>query len=115
MARTAARFARGWPRIARTASLLKLSQVRHRFKRELSRGPSGIQLSRTLESEPSYSVPIVTVEHATAAPPVAAPSSRYDRSIVSGPLSRAVWKIAWPTMLTNIIGGAQGIIDHVMV
>ena len=26
-----------------------------------------------------------------------------------------MWKIAWPTMLTNIIGGVQGIIDHVMV
>ena len=27
----------------------------------------------------------------------------------------AVWKIAWPTMLTNIIGGIQGIIDHALV
>lgn len=42
-------------------------------------------------------------------------SSRYDRSIVEGPLRSAVWKIAWPTMLTNIIGGLQGIVDHVMV
>lgn len=41
--------------------------------------------------------------------------SRYDRSIVEGPLSRAVWKIAWPTMLTNVIAGMQGIIDHVLV
>lgn len=40
---------------------------------------------------------------------------RYDRSIVEGPLRLAVWKIAWPTMLTNIIGGLQGIVDHVMV
>ena len=40
---------------------------------------------------------------------------RYDRSIVDGPLSRAVWNIAWPTMLTNLIGGLQGIVDHVMV
>src|SRR6476620_10695366 len=40
---------------------------------------------------------------------------KYDRSIVDGPLAPAVWKIAWPTMLTNIIGGLQGIIDHVMV
>jgi putative MATE family efflux protein len=56
----------------------------------------------------------------TAAPPnVASPASRdarrYDRSIVDGPLAPAVWKIAWPTMLTNIIGGLQGIIDHAMV
>lgn len=41
--------------------------------------------------------------------------SRYDRSIVEGPLSRAVWKLAWPAMLTNVIGGFQGIVDHVMV
>lgn len=48
----------------------------------------------------------------TQRPPLAA---RYDRSIVEGPLTSAVWKIAWPTMLTNIIGGLQGIIDHVLV
>jgi len=41
--------------------------------------------------------------------------SRYDRSIVAGPLRAAVWKIAWPTMLTNAIGGLQGIVDHVLV
>ena len=40
---------------------------------------------------------------------------RYDRSIVEGPLPKAVWKIAWPTMLTNIIGGLQGIVDNVLV
>ena len=40
---------------------------------------------------------------------------RYDRSIVEGPLRSAVWKIAWPTMLTNIIGGLQGMIDHILV
>src|SRR5689334_24656233 len=32
-----------------------------------------------------------------------------------GPLGRAVWRIAWPTMLQNAIAGLQGIIDHVMV
>lgn len=40
---------------------------------------------------------------------------RLDRSIVEGPLRSAVWKMAWPTMLTNIIGGLQGIIDHALV
>jgi putative MATE family efflux protein len=39
----------------------------------------------------------------------------YDRFLVEGPLRAAVWKIAWPTMLTNIIGGLQGIVDHVLV
>ena len=43
------------------------------------------------------------------------PPKKFDRSIVEGPLSRAVWKIAWPSMLTNIIGGLQGIVDHALV
>src|SRR5256714_4089464 len=41
--------------------------------------------------------------------------SRYDRSIIEGPLRAAVWNIAWPTMLTNAIGGLQGMVDHVLV
>jgi putative MATE family efflux protein len=40
---------------------------------------------------------------------------RFDRSIVEGPIAGAVWKIAWPTVLQNAIGGLQGIIDHAMV
>ncbi|MGZ7040774.1 MAG: MATE family efflux transporter, partial [Thermoanaerobaculia bacterium] len=40
---------------------------------------------------------------------------RFDRSIVEGPIGRAVWRLAWPTMLQNVIAGVQGIIDHVMV
>ncbi|HEY3383457.1 MAG TPA: MATE family efflux transporter [Vicinamibacterales bacterium] len=44
------------------------------------------------------------------------PSVRtFDRSIVEGPLSRAVWKLAWPTMLQNAIAGLQGIVDHTLV
>src|SRR5215204_4591726 len=50
----------------------------------------------------------------TVETPVVA-KSRYDRSIVEGPLRPAVWKIAWPTMLTNVIGGLQGVIDHALV
>jgi putative MATE family efflux protein len=55
-----------------------------------------------------------------ATPDLAAPAdepktSRFDRSIDEGPLSRAVWKIAWPTMLTNMIAGLQGMVDHVLV
>ena len=42
-------------------------------------------------------------------------TSKYDRSIIEGPLGRAVWKIAWPTMLTNAFGGLQGMVDHVLV
>jgi MATE family, multidrug efflux pump len=40
---------------------------------------------------------------------------KFDRSIVEGPIGPAVWRLAWPTMLQNIIAGLQGIIDHAMV
>lgn len=56
------------------------------------------------------------------APAAAAPARtradappRYDRSIVEGPLGAAVWKVAWPTVLTNAIGGLQGLVDHMLV
>jgi putative MATE family efflux protein len=39
----------------------------------------------------------------------------FDRSIVEGPIRGAVWKLAWPTMLQNVIGGLQGLVDHAMV
>jgi putative MATE family efflux protein len=63
--------------------------------------------STTLETvgdvEPNISEPLEPVK------------PRFDRSIVEGPLGRAVWKIAWPTILTNIIAGMQGMVDHVLV
>src|SRR5688572_19023173 len=40
---------------------------------------------------------------------------KLDRSIVEGPIPRAVWMLAWPTMLQNVIGGVQGVIDHALV
>src|ERR1043166_8848744 len=42
-------------------------------------------------------------------------AQRFDRSIVEGPIGPAVWQLAWPTMLQNVIAGLQGIIDHAMV
>jgi putative MATE family efflux protein len=57
--------------------------------------------------------PAADLPAAATIPP--APARRYDRSIIEGPLTRAVWKIAWPTMLANVIGGLQGIVDHIMV
>ena len=56
----------------------------------------------------------LAAQPAPASPPAAA-TRRYDRSIIEGPLQSAVWKLAWPTMLVNIIGGLQGIIDHILV
>src|SRR2546423_12549461 len=46
--------------------------------------------------------------------PSAAPRP-LDRSIVEGPLAHAVWMLAWPTMLQNLIGGLQGMVDHALV
>ncbi|MDH3498278.1 MAG: MATE family efflux transporter [Gemmatimonadota bacterium] len=43
------------------------------------------------------------------------PAKAFDRSIVEGPIARAVWHLAWPTMLQNVIGGLQGVVDHAMV
>src|SRR5258706_170817 len=35
--------------------------------------------------------------------------------MVEGPLRAAVWKIAWPTMVTNAFSGLVGMVDHVLV
>ncbi len=59
--------------------------------------------------------PVIPETPAPAVPAGPAVSRRYDRSIVEGPLLPAVWRIAWPTMLQNAIGGLQGIVDHIMV
>lgn len=47
--------------------------------------------------------------------PLQKPAQQFDRSLVEGPIVPAVWRLAWPTMLQNIIAGVQGIIDHIMV
>ena len=71
-------------------------------------------------SVPASAKPAPTAIATPVAPSPAAHTTtaerrRYDRSIIEGPLRSAVWKIAWPTMLTNIIGGMQGIVDHILV
>jgi putative MATE family efflux protein len=71
-------------------------------------------LTEATRPAPPGAVPLAPA--ASAAPPAAAPAARrYDRSIIEGPLRAAVWKIAWPTMLTNVIGGLQGMVDHALV
>lgn len=62
------------------------------------------------EASEQHSMP--EAENSKTSEPSAA---KYDRSIIEGSLARAVWKIAWPTMLTNAFSGLQGIIDHVLV
>ena len=61
------------------------------------------------------SSPAAPSSEATGDPTGASGATQYDRSIVEGPLQAAVWKIAWPTMITNVIGGLQGIVDHALV
>ncbi|HEV7706394.1 MAG TPA: MATE family efflux transporter, partial [Gemmatimonadaceae bacterium] len=56
-----------------------------------------------------------TSEHQSPDAPPPPPPRKYDRSLIEGPIGSAVWKLAWPTMLANIIGGLQGIVDHIMV
>lgn len=48
---------------------------------------------------------------------MAGPASpkKFDRSLIEGPLAPAVWKLAWPTMLQNLVAGLQGVVDHALV
>jgi putative MATE family efflux protein len=43
------------------------------------------------------------------------PRRPFDRAIVDGPIVAAVWMLAWPTVLQNVFGGLQGIVDHALV
>jgi len=47
--------------------------------------------------------------------PDSKPKMKYDRSIVEGSLPKAVWKLAAPTVVANIFGGLQGLVDHIVV
>jgi putative MATE family efflux protein len=51
----------------------------------------------------------------SSSPAAPASQQRFDRRIIDGPLAAAVWHLAWPAMLQNAIGGAQGMVDHAMV
>src|SRR5712671_2336996 len=66
---------------------------------------------------PELTDAIAPAESIESAPVAGARPQRrpYDRSIVEGPLLPAVWKLAWPTMLTNIVGGLQGMVDQALV
>src|SRR5881392_2770431 len=71
--------------------------------------------ARGLTAPTEASAAAAAAAPAVPPPPAAAERRRYDRSIIEGPLAPAVWKLAWPTMLTNVIGGLQGMIDHALV
>jgi putative MATE family efflux protein len=48
-------------------------------------------------------------------PVATAKKNPFDRSLIEGPIGPAVWKLAWPTMLQNVIAGLQGVVDHILV
>ena len=73
--------------------------------------PSAAEAARGSPTELTPGAPAAS----SAAPPGSAAARSFDRSIVEGPIARAVWKLAWPTVLQNAIGGLQGIIDHALV
>jgi putative MATE family efflux protein len=89
-----------------------LSRTRRTNARGEAQAPAGDGGSAQTPTEPAGDASAAAVP-----PPGAKPgrAHRFDRSIVEGPVLPAVWKIAWPTMLQNVIGGLQGIIDHAMV
>ncbi|MDQ3214133.1 MAG: MATE family efflux transporter [Acidobacteriota bacterium] len=79
-------------------------------------------MSPDLQPEPAAAAVVSDAGTVTSPDPVAphAPTRpggprSFDRSIVDGPILPAVWKIAWPTVLQNAIGGLQGIVDHALV
>jgi putative MATE family efflux protein len=67
-----------------------------------------------MSSAPPTSPPPALGDDSEIPPPRATPR-KLDRSLVEGPLAPAVWKMAWPTVVQNALGGLQGIIDHAMV
>lgn len=42
-------------------------------------------------------------------------ASTFDRRIIEGPIHSAVWRIAWPTLFTNLVAGLQAMVDHAVV
>jgi len=69
---------------------------------------TGVRFRALVYCDPTYQ----TQHHMS---PGRKPQKSFDRNIVEGALPSAVWKIAWPTMLQNIVGGIQGIVDQAMV
>lgn len=39
----------------------------------------------------------------------------FDRDLVSGSITRSVWKLAWPLVMLNLVNGLHGFIDHILV
>jgi putative MATE family efflux protein len=66
-------------------------------------------------AEPFPDVVSLADEPAIDTKPQPKPKKKFDRAIVEGPLTNAVWKLAWPAVLTNLVSGLQGWVDQIMV
>jgi hypothetical protein len=75
---------------------------------------SSVSAQIAVVTQPVAEIDVASIDDQAIPPPPPA-KSRYDRSIVEGPLLPAIWKLAWPTMLTNIFGGLQGMVDNILV
>ncbi|MCP4643999.1 MAG: MATE family efflux transporter [bacterium] len=40
---------------------------------------------------------------------------KFDKELVSGSITRSVWKLAWPVVLLNLVNGLHGFVDHALV
>jgi len=61
-------------------------------------------------------VPVESIDQDPVEQHEPAPEPRkFDATITEGPLTSAVWKIAWPAVLTNIFSGLQGWVDQILV
>ncbi|HMT07867.1 MAG TPA: MATE family efflux transporter [Pyrinomonadaceae bacterium] len=60
-------------------------------------------------------LPVESIDQDPIEAPEPEKPRKFDSAITEGPLSKAVWKIAWPAVLTNIFSGLQGWVDQILV
>lgn len=41
--------------------------------------------------------------------------STFDDDIISGSILKSVWKVAWPVVITQLVAGIHGLVDHILV
>ena len=41
--------------------------------------------------------------------------STFDDDIISGSILKSVWKVAWPVVITQLVAGVHGLVDHILV
>ena len=41
--------------------------------------------------------------------------TKFDQDLISGSVTRSVWKLAWPVILAHLVSGIHGFIDQALV